>query len=335
MLSIQEQKQEMRCCSMISKKDLKALLNTEPEEKDSTTAFEEDIQREMSQKQDKREKMSLTVIICNERSEHLYHDVKQDRSNTLLCPDVQYLNSVNHLSNVEMIILDENSFSGIEEIGFLIGMFQLLHQNAAILLVTVNVLTEEGLKLKSRLKSVERLYLIEQKDLGADLESKMILCSSLEERSSKKKRGLRLNKTVKRILVCLLLLFALGVAAVSAYPYLKDMVDDKDIYNRNMNVQLDMDNNTILPVREVYSDRTGNHIIIEELTESEGVKIRLYDDEQKMVSIDEQKAACPNKECDIHHVLTFQHDDSIRYYIVQIENASGIRNVEIDNQYFK
>lgn len=319
---------------MISKKDLKALLNDEPIEKNSTEKFEDDIQREMNQQQVRKNKTPLTVIICSEQMEHLYLSIKQSRSNTLLCPDVQYLNSVNHLSNVKMIILDCASFSSIEEIGFLIGMFQLLHRCAVIILVTENEVEAEGIELRKILKSEDRLYLIEIKDIDSNLEDKMIACSSLTE-SSKQRKKIKLPKAVKIIFICAIFLLAAGAGTVFAYPYIQDMMKDTDIYDRNMNVQLDMGKNTILPVKEAYSDAAGNHIIIEELTEAESVKIRIYDNEQKTVSMDEQKITCPDKECDIHHVLTFRHDEDIPYYIIQIENESTVKNVEVDSQYFK
>lgn len=319
---------------MISKKDLKALLNEEPIEKNSTEKFEDDIQREMNQQQGRKNKTPLTVIICSEQMEHFYLSIKQNRSNTLLCPDVQYLNSVNHLSNVEMIILDCASFSSIEEIGFLIGMFQLLHRYADILLVTENEIEAEGIELRKILKSEERLYLIERKDLDSNLEEKMVDYSSLTE-SSKQRKKLKIPKAAKIIFICITLLLAVSISAVFAYPYIQNMIMDMDIYDRNMNVQLDMGKNTILPVKEVYSDAAGNHIIIEELTEAESVNIRIYDNEQKTVSMDEQKITCPDKECNIHHVLTFRHDEDIPYYIVQIENESTVKNIEVDSQYFK
>lgn len=288
----------------------------------------------MNQQQVKRSKTPLTVIICNEQMEHLYLSIKQSRSNTLLCPDVQYLKSVNHLSNVEMIILDCASFSGIEEIGFLIGMFQLLHQYAAIVLVTENEMAAEGIKLRKILKSEDRLSLIERKDIDSNLEEKMIACSSLAE-SSKPRKKLKLSKAVKIILICTIFLLAAGVGTVFAYSYIQNITNDTDIYDRNMNVQLDMGKNTILPINETYSDAAGNHVIIEELTESESVKIHIYDNEQKTVSMDEQKITCPDKECNIHHVLTFRHDEDIPYYIIQLENGSTVKNIEVDNQYFK
>ena len=130
------------------------------------------------------------------------------------------------------------------------------------------------------------------------------------------------------------------VTAVDIIPEKVELINNKkspiqDEYIEKYLAEKELDLTATLDAKEAYSDAAGNHIIIEELTEAESVKIRIYDNEQKTVSMDEQKITCPDKECNIHHVLTFRHDEDIPYYIVQIENESTVKNVEVDSQYFK
>lgn len=272
----------------------------------------------------------LTVIICNEQHSIDYTTLKNQLSDVLICENIKYLNSVNHLDNVERIIIDAESFNlDTKEIGFLIEVFKLLHRNCEIILA---VFGNQINDLKNVINA-DDIYVLDKKHIEIEALNHLVKLWDIVELKSEKKWNIK--KYMKAVSIILLSIVVISACIISGYFLLYRQ--KTDIYNKNMNVQLDMGDVTILPINTVYSDNEGNHIIVEEINggDKAETKLMLYDNNHDYVASDVQKVNCPDNKCDIHNIITFAHRGA-DYYILQIETPGNtIKNIEIDSRYFK
>lgn len=278
----------------------------------------------------------LTVIICNEESEIVYKKLRSLDNNILICSDIKYLNSVNHLDSVQEIILDYQSFTDMKEILFLIKVFKLLHQGVSVIISYDNDSFDLS-KFKKMLVEQSDIYVIDKELISKSYFNNMIPIQSAKEQIVKKRKNFNISKKLKKAILIVLVIIITAAIIVTAYLFIMKSKQSMDVNNRNMNIQLDMETSTILPIEKVYNDSTGNHIIIEEITENmeDSLKIGLYDQNQEKVPADLQKKDCPDGKCTYHYELVFSHSDSVEYYIVQLEKNTTTKNVEIDNLYFE
>lgn len=277
----------------------------------------------------------LTVVICNEVSEIIYDKLRTVDNHVLICSDIRYLNSVNHLDNVKEILLDYASFTDANEVAFLVHVFQLLHRNADIVISYNEAL--ELLKLQKLLEDVNNVYLIEQTCISESFMKYIVPLHKSKDKLSVKRKRFHCGQKIKYLIVGIISIMVIGAIVTTTYFYFFSTTSNQEVYNRNMNVQLDMDTSTILPIEKVYSDDKGNHIIIEEITKegTENLNIGLYNQNQQKVAADLQKITCPESKCTNHYELIFSKNSEIKYYILQLEKTSVTKNIEIDQLYFE
>lgn len=273
----------------------------------------------------------LSIILCSLETEHYFKPYSDEFGNVLTCNDIRYLNSINHLDNVKTILIDCSIFEDMKEIAFLCRVFQLLHRNVRMILCCER--DYRILSLKRNLHSTNNVYVIYRDEIHKGVFSYMMSIDEFKE--AKIKKRISWLAVLKAVFMIILIVSVIGAGILTYFSLIGN--ENNTIHNRNMNVQIDMSNSTIFPISTVYGDDSGNHIIIEELTESDTstVSISLYDDEQKKVAADVQKISCPSQQCQFHHELIFGKDDSIDYYILQIEDSMQTKNIEIDKVYFE
>lgn len=276
-------------------------------------------------------KCSLTVIICKEELSVRYNALREGIADTLICENIRYINSVNHLDNVERIILDAESFEDKKEIAFLLNVFRLLHRHCEMIVAAdPSQITE----LKRVISNSEDIYVLDNSNVNTELLKHVVKLSELNVYKKKKKWNIR--KYIKITATVFLIIAIVGGICLSAYIFFNQKESDIRLYNKNMNVQLDMGENTILPINTVYSDEKGNHVIIEEISNDENKEtvISLFDSKHDYIVSDLKNNECPNQKCSRHYELTFSNQQT-DYYILQIENGNSVKNVEIDARYFK
>lgn len=316
---------------MINKNKVNEILNHK-DEKTSHISMHENTERiEYETEIQKAGKCSLTVIICKEELSVRYNALLEGIADTLICENIRYINSVNHLDNVERIILDAESFEDKKEIAFLLNVFRLLHRHCEII---VAVDPSQVTELKRVISSSEDIYVLDNGNVNTESLKHVVKLYELNVYKQKKKWTIR--KYIKITATVFLITAIVGGICLSAYIFFNQEESDIRLYNHNMNVQLDMGEVTILPINTVYTDEKGNHIIIEEISNDKNKEtiISLFDTKHDYVVSDLKNDECPNQKCNRHYELTFSDKDT-DYYILQIENGNSVKNVEIDVRYFK
>lgn len=315
---------------MINKNKVNAILNSNGNKK-TNSSYEKGTRIEYETQIQKADKRLLTVIICKENLLDRYDILREGIDNVLMCDNIKYLNSVNHLDNVERIILDTESFDDdTMEIAFLIRVFQLLHRHCEIVL-SIDLSIFE--KLKKVIDRCEEVYIIDKKSIDVESLKHAVKLSELKMHET---RSWNIKRYLKPIVLSMVLIFIIGMGCLVAYLFISQKDASVKLHNQNMNVQLDMGEITILPINTVYSDENGNHLVIEEIS-NDGKKettISMFDSKHDYVASDIKSDECPEQKCTKHYVLTFQEKET-DYYIVQIENGNNVKNVEIDARYFK
>lgn len=314
---------------MIYKNKVNAILNLDGNKK-TDCSHEERTSIEYETQIQQADKRLLTVIICKEHLSNRYNILREQTDNILMCDNIKYLNSVNHLDNVERIILDTESFEDTKEIAFLIRVFRLLHRHCEIVLSVDPSILE---KLKEVFDRCEEIYIIDIENINVESLKNAVKLSELKEH---KTRRWDIKKYLKPIILSMVSIFILVMGCLVAYLFINQKDVSVKLYNQNMNVQLDMGEITILPINTVYSDENGNHLVIEEISndEKKETTISMFDSKHDYVTSDIKIDECPEQKCTRHYVLTFQEKET-DYYIVQIENGNNVKNVEIDARYFK
>lgn len=316
---------------MINKNKVNEILNHKGDKK-SHTGINEDTERiEYETEIQKAGKCSLTVIICKEELSARYNALREGIADMLICENIRYINSVNHLDNVERIILDAESFEDKKEIAFLLNVFRLLHRHCEMIVAADPTQITE---LKRVISNSEDIYALDNSNVNTESLKHAVKLSDLNDYRQKKKWHIR--KYIKFMITVFLITAIISGICLAAYIFFNQKESDIKLYNQNMNVQLDMGENTILPINTVYSDEKGNHVIIEEISNDKNKEtvISLFDSKLDYIVSDLKNDECPNQKCSRHYELTFS-DKETDYYILQIENGTSVKNVEIDARYFK
>ena len=314
---------------MINKNKVNAILNLDGNKK-TDISHEKGTRIEYETQIQQADKRLLTVIICKENLSSRYDVLREEIDNILMCDKIKYLNSVNHLDNVERIILDTESFDDTMEIAFLIRVFRLLHRHCEIILCIDPSILE---KLKKVIDRCKEIYIIDKKSIDVESLKHAVKLSELKEHETK---SWNIKKYLKPIVLSMVSIFIIVMGCLVAYLFINQKDGSVKLHNQNMNVQLDMGEITILPINTVYSDENGNHLVIEEIS-NDGKKettISMFDSKHDYVASDIKSDECPDQKWTRHYVLTFSEKET-DYYIVQIENGNNVKNVEIDARYFK
>lgn len=316
---------------MINKNKVNEILNHKGDKKSHTGINENTERIEYETEIQKAGKCSLTVIICKEELSIRYNALREGIPDMLICENIRYINSVNHLDYVERIILDTESFEDTKEIVFLLNVFRLLHRHCEMIIAAdPSQITE----LKRVISNSEDIYVLDNSKVNTESLKRVVKLSELNDYRPKKKLNIR--KYIKIMTIVFLITAIISGICLAAYMFFNQKESDIKLYNQNMNVQLDMGEITILPINTVYSDEKGNHVIIEEILndQKEEIIISLYDSKRDYIVTDLKKDDCPNQKCSRHYELTFS-DKETDYYILQIENGNSVKNIEIDARYFK
>lgn len=316
---------------MINKNKVNEILNHKGDKKSHTGINENTERIEYETEIQKAGKCSLTVIICKAELSVRYNTLREGIADMLICENIRYINSVNHLDNVERIILDAESFEDKKEIAFLLNVFRLLHRHCEMIIAAD---PSQVTELKRVISNSEDIYVLDNGNVNTESLKHVVKLSELNVYKQKKKWNIK--KYIKITAMVFLTITIISSGCLAGYILINHNKSDSKLYNQNMNVQLDMGEITILPINTVYSDKKGNHVIIEEILNDpkEATIISLYDSKRDYIVTDLKKDDCPNQKCSRHYELTFS-DKETDYYILQIENGNSVKNVEIDARYFK
>lgn len=266
----------------------------------------------------------LIVVVCDNCHENDYSELK-NMHNALICNNMDYLNSVNHLNDVQKIIVDYDSFANVQEVAFIIRTYLLLHRHADII-VKAAVYTNEMNVIQQDI-DVSRVFFTDDLMHGLNTDC-LIPIGKMEP----------VKKESKRKIINPLVLKSTGFFIIALLCYLVIFIpENKEIvHNQNMNVQLDMGNTMLLPIEKVFCDQAGCHIVIEEVTKDEAkININLYDHNKNKITVDIQEVKCQNDKCNTRYELVFRYSSDIDYYILQLEKDGLVKRVEIDNLYFE
>lgn len=313
---------------MIDKRKLQDILSGNQQPASNKT--EEYSENVSTQNITRNERTQISVIICNQENQYYYDELSLKRKDLLICSEIRYLNSINHIEGVKNILIDYSSFSDEKEIVFLMKVFSLLHRDATLIICKTSKESLNKMVAILNQNNIQNTFMLNKENLQENFEEGM---SEIEIEPLTVKSKSNKKRTITYFMITILVAFLIGVATLCVYGYFSN--NKEVLHNRNMNVQLNMESSVILPINVVYSDKIGNHIVVEENGEGESrLEATLFDENKKEIMVDIRKGNCPDNKCNHHFELIFK-DNSVDYYILQISNQTVVRNIEIDKQYFK